>query len=145
MFPLNVAAAVAAPRINLTDRTVFSIDVPGAGDTMLAGVRINADGTVQQIIGTDGAPVYQTVDLPDWNDLQQFMDQYEVQATSPDIVDHGDALATWFPLSASREWGALRAPPTIGITQAVITVQIRKIVSAQVLATGVFTCIAEQT
>jgi hypothetical protein len=145
MFPLNAAAATRQEAILLTDDTITYADTAPGGARIISGIRINANGNLERVFQWDLSPAYAAIHQPaEWNDLKTNMQNYEAQATSPDIVDFGDALGVWIPCSSSPEWAAQRGPAGSGTTTAAITVQIRHINTGIVKTSALFTCQATE-
>ena len=110
--------------------------------TVTAGVRFNADGTVQKRIGT----TYTQIDTgTDWiRPVSEASGDYQIHASktsgsNPDTT-LSDSLDTWLDLDAARQWGVRRS--SAGNTTSTLSIEIR--LSGTTLASGTYTLTAEK-
>jgi hypothetical protein len=141
MIPIMAALVAAGPKVNLDGHT---INGNTSGSESQAGVRINADGTVDQ--NDDG--VFSQIDsATDWvipNSLGGA--DYTARASvSGDALDAGSAAEdTDLALSTPRHWFVSDNTPTVGGKSATVTVTLKSAASGATLAVGVYTLTADR-
>jgi hypothetical protein len=146
-MPISIITALASggPKLSLSGE---SITGTVSGASVIAGIRVNTDGTIDSLKGTTYAPIDAATDWIMPNSAAT--STYEVRITAV-TFNAGSAFASeaaaedaWIDLSANREWTVqdTNAGPA-GNQDVDFTLEIRLGSSGNALKSGSYTLLAD--
>ncbi len=112
---------VFKPTLTLSGQIVYAFS---NGSTAIAGIRINTDGTIDQLKGT----TYTQIDsITDWiipNSAALSTDEFKVTGVTGTFSSSPGADGTWFDMSVAREWKVQQA--TVGTNLTTFTLEVNR-------------------
>lgn len=121
--------------VSVPDDAIYAFRL-GSSVTATASFALNNNGTRSQTVNTT------TTTIGDWVTPTNQAANYEVFATLSSGALTSGTTGSWLALTSTRSWTVSRSPA--GISEAVVVLQVRKIGTTTVLASGTITLTAER-